>query len=292
MAHTLGNLALGIDVGGTKTALGVVDVQTGVIHARASLATPQPFAGTDFLAEIVAAALALDPTCALPVGLGLCELVTRDGVIASGWRVRWQTGDVRAAFARWPSFALEADVRAAARAEAMFGAGRGHAHWIYANAGTGIACCLMADGAPHLGVSGLGMAWGMSPADLTSKAGSQTIEDCSGGAALLAKAKSVGLPVSSVGELSALADGGDAEANTILTEGGTVLGHGLGALANMLDPQVIILGGGLGMASAAYRRAVEAGIDACLWPAARPRPPLIPARCGSDAGLIGAALIA
>jgi glucokinase len=290
MGRTSGILALGIDVGGTKTALGVVDCATGRSHRSVTLATPQPKASAAFLSEVAAAAFELDPKHALPIGLGLCELVTGAGTIASNWRINWQSTDVHAAFKDWPSIAIDADVRAAARAEAAFGAGRGLSHWIFANAGTGIACCLMVNGKPHVGASGLGMAWGMSPADTTSNAGGPSIEDCSGGAALLAKAKSVGLTASSVGELSALADGGSAEAQALLAEGGAVLGRGLGTLANMLDPEAIILGGGLALASAEYRSALVQGIAHSLWPKDRTMPRVLTAGNGAAAGVTGAAL--
>jgi glucokinase len=284
------SLALGIDVGGTKTALGIVDTATGAIVCRETLATPHPLAGSRFLSEVAEAAARLDHQRRCAVGLGLCELVTVDGVISSSWRIKWSSQEVLAAFDRWPSIAIDADVRAAARAEARFGSGRDLKHWIYANAGTGIACCLMVDGTPHFGASGLGMAWGMSPTALAGESPSATIEDLSGGAALLKAAGQLGSAATSISELAVEAERDNAQIAALFASGGNTLGRGLGTLANMLDPEAIILGGGVALASAAYREGVSAGLNEAVWPFDRRRPPILIAAIGQDAGLLGAAL--
>jgi glucokinase len=284
------SFALGIDVGGTKTALGIVDTATGAIIRRETLATPHPQAGSGFLAEVAEAATRLDEQRKCAIGLGLCELVTTEGVISSGWRIKWSTQEVLAAFDLWPSTKIDADVRAAARAEARFGAGRGLKHWIYANAGTGIACCLMVDGAPHLGASGLGMAWGMSPASLAGESPVATIEDLSGSAALLKAAGQLGSAATSISELAVEAERDDTQVAALFLSSGTTLGRGLGTLANMLDPEAIILGGGVALASAAFREGVSGGLNEAIWPFHRQRPPILIAAIGQDAGLLGAAL--
>ncbi|HVM10955.1 MAG TPA: ROK family protein, partial [Actinomycetota bacterium] len=86
---------------------------------------------------------------------------------------------------------------------------------------------------------------------------------------------------------------GDPEAAAIVREVGRRLGEGLAGLVNILDPEAVVVGGGvaelgealLGPAREAFALAVEA-------PEHRPEVPILPAALGSDAGAIGAALLA
>jgi glucokinase len=70
------------------------------------------------------------------------------------------------------------------------------------------------------------------------------------------------------------------------------LGALLGLLVNMLDPQAILLGGGLGLAPGLYRDRLAAAARAHVWADACRGLPILPAALGADAGLIGAALAA
>jgi glucokinase len=103
-----------------------------------------------------------------------------------------------------------------------------------------------------------------------------------------------GDPRRATGELvTEAARDGDAAAVEILTTVARRLGEGIAGLVNVLDPEVVVLGGGVGEAGdlllgplrEAYLAAVE-GADV------RPEVPIVPARLGNDAGAIGAALLA
>jgi glucokinase len=146
-------------------------------------------------------------------------------------------------------------VRAAALAEARFGAGRGSRHFVYVTAGTGIAHTLVIDGRPMPGAHGAALILGAPP-----------VERLASGRALAG-------------------DAGHVE------QAGAALGQALAFLAHALDPERIVLGGGLGR-DPAYRGAVEAGLRRWLEPPAHTAVPLVPARLGVDAGCIGAALYA
>jgi glucokinase len=86
---------------------------------------------------------------------------------------------------------------------------------------------------------------------------------------------------------------GDPAARGILAEVGHRLGEGIGGLVNILDPELVIVGGGaaeagdllLEPARMAFRMTVEA-------PDHRPEVPIVPAELGTDAGVIGAATLA
>lgn len=289
-------LAIGVDVGGSKASVGIVDTADGRIVGRLDIATPPvEETGDAFLAVVAEAARELAARhsgASVPAGIGICELVDIGGEILSGHRVRWETSDVRSAFAFAADVAIEADVRAAAIAEAEFGAGAGLRHWIYANAGTGIATVLMDGRAPYLGAHGRGVAMGMSLAELRpSGQVSPTIEDIAGGAGMLLRAREAGLTVARIADLIDRANAGHELERAILTEGGHVFGRALALLANSLDPEAVVIGGGIAAAGPDYVTACCKAFDSSVWYARDGIPALVPARFGSESGLIGAALV-
>ena len=144
--------AVGIDVGGTKIAAGVVDLESGTIGERRHLPTRPERGGSAVLDDCAALAHDLGGG-ELPVGIGLCELVDLAGRAASADTIDWRGLDVARAFDA-PRFALESDVRAAALAEARFGAGAGRSPFLYVIVGTGASACLVVDGAPYAGARG------------------------------------------------------------------------------------------------------------------------------------------
>ena len=126
-----GRFALGIDVGGTKIAGGIVDLATGAVTARRQVPTDYARGGAAILADTVALARDLQDEArrlglsVAALGLGVAELVDRQGRVFSDHRIRWSGFDVAGALGAVLPTTVSADVRAAALAEARFGAGRG-----------------------------------------------------------------------------------------------------------------------------------------------------------------------
>jgi glucokinase len=145
-------LAVGIDVGGTKIAAGLVDVERGEVVRSEREPTRPERGGAAVLADCAALAARLGHD-GVPVGVGICEVVDRDGQLATAETIDWRDLDVPAAFGGIP-VALESDVRASALAEARFGAGRALESFLHVIVGTGAAACLVLDGRPHLGEHG------------------------------------------------------------------------------------------------------------------------------------------
>jgi len=259
------SLAVGIDVGGTKVAAGVVDVETGRVVERRQVATHAERGGTAVLAECAALALVLGGG-ELPIGIGLCELVSLDGRPASADTVDWRSLDVAAAIPG-PRVVLEADVRAAALAEARFGAGRDRSSFLFVICGTGASVCLVVDGEPYAGANGHAITLGAPP-----------VEETASGKALAAAA---GVErAEDVLEKPLFAE--------LVDEAAGALAQVLAVLANALDPELVILGGGLGSAPA-FRSRVEAAFRPLVaYPSTPPLElvgPSVP-----DGGIVGAAL--
>jgi glucokinase len=255
-------VALGVDVGGTKIAAARVDVARGaVLEARRRPTAPAR--GPD--AVLADCRALVDELGGGTVGLAVCELVGPDGRVRSAETVDWRATDLLETFD-----AVESDVRAAAVAEARFGAARGEPDFLYVSVGTGISHCLMVDGRPRLGVRGSAIG-----------TGAPLVEQWSGGLAL---ARRSGHATAE----EALADPGAAD---VVEEGARRLGLVLAALVNALDPGALIVGGGLGLVDG-YRARVEVALRAAIYDTEARNLPLLPAALGADAPVIGAALAA
>ena len=245
--------AVGIDVGGTKIAAGLVELETGAVMRRVRQPTRPERGGAAVLADCAAMAAELGAGD-VPVGIGICELVDLDGRVASAETVDWRGLDVVAAFGAAP-VTIESDVRAAALAEARFGAGAGLPCFVHAVVGTGASACLVVAGRPYRGARGNAIVLGAPP-----------VEEIASGAALAA-----------ADDLSAAA------------EAAAAIGRVLAVIVNALDPAAVVVGGGLGSSPGFVDGVAAALRPAVWWPATRELA-VVATALGDDGGAIGAAL--
>lgn len=290
--------AVGIDVGGTKIAGGIVELASGRVLARRQLATDYHRGGEPVLADVSAMAAGLVAEAAgqgldlAGLGIGVAELVDAGGRVFSDYRIKWRNLDVAGAIAPvvGPTpVCLTADVRAAALAEAQYGAGRGVEDFYYVTIGTGVSGVLVQGGRPYAGSRGAALVIANGQTRLRCRACGQittTIaEDIASGPGLAA-AWGKGERAEDV---LAAAEAGDAEAIEVIDTAAQELGRILALLANSLDPARIVLGGGLGSAPGIYFEALCSAIRAGLWQEDIRDLPIVQSSIGPDAGLIGAA---
>jgi glucokinase len=88
----------------------------------------------------------------------------------------------------------------------------------------------------------------------------------------------------------ALAASGDAEARAVVESAGAALGAAIAQLVNVLDPEAVVIGGGLGSVEGLYRKSLQAALHEYVWSDLHRDVPLLSARLGNDAGVIGAAM--
>jgi glucokinase len=166
--------------------------------------------------------------------------------------------------------------------------------------GTGISCCLVQDGKPYAGARGGALVFASSPLTTTcTECGAElhpVLEEFASGPALTrrfnasaASTASGAGPAENCEAVIAAAASGDETASEIVRTGAEALGVGVAWLANTLDPEAVIVGGGLGVAGGLYWDHFVASARRHIWAeAARPLP-IHKASLGADAGLIGAA---
>jgi glucokinase len=192
---------------------------------------------------------------------------------------------------------LENDANCAAWGEARFGAGRDRDDIVMITVGTGIGGGIILDG--HLVRGGFGI--GAEPGHmnvvrdgLPCGCGQRGCwEQYGSGTALHRRAAELGYQGEGGAHLTAAAHAGDRAALEAFAEVGQWLGRGLASVAALLDPRLIIIGGGVSEAGELILQPVREAFDACL-PATSERPHAVieAAILGGDAGMIGAADLA
>jgi glucokinase len=294
------DLAIGVDVGGTKTALALVDPGSGETLAHEEFATP-PLArtGAAFIEEIARYVSRLKDHAAQmgrdagSIGIGLCEIVDREGHIASSHRIDWMEPHILKPLSDIAPVRLAADVRAAGYAEARLGQGKGRGHWLFVNAGTGIVSVLMKGDLPYEGAHGRALALGMSPACFVvhGEEAEPTVEDLAGGAGLAAAGQKAGLAGVTARDIIARAAKGAAEEGALARRAGTVFGRAVAFLVNTLDPEAVVLGGGLVSEPSPYLDATITEARRYIYGSLDRELPIVTATLGPRAGVIGAALL-
>ncbi len=204
---------------------------------------------------------------------------------------------------------LANDANAGGLAEARFGAGKNARSLLYVNVGTGIGGAIVLGGRIHVGATSTAGEIGHcvvlpeGPECTCGKRG--CLEALSSGSALARRAKELlaqdDAPASALRELPAeeftgravgrAAVEGDTLALQVVEEAARFLGVGIANAVNLLDPEVVVLGGGVPEMGEVFFRPMRRSFEAEVMPSAA-RTPVVPAELGYDAGVIGAAAVA
>jgi glucokinase len=307
--------ALGIDIGGTKVAGGVV-APDGTVLDTARRATPgSSVAETeDAVADVVEELAARHGGPLVGVGVGAAGWFDRTGdtVLFSphlAWRNSSLRKDLEARLQRPLWVGNDAD--AAAWAEYRYGAARGADLALMITLGTGIGGGIVMDGRLQRGAHGVAGEWGhmrVVPGGRLCACGNRGCwEQYASGTALGQTAREVALtspaaaasllervdcrPELLTGEhVATAAAGGDPLALELVTEVGTWLGQGIADLSAVLDPGVVVIGGGVGvLGEMVLGPARDRLTHALPGRGFRPGPRVVAAELGPQAGLVGAA---
>lgn len=293
--------AIGLDVGGTKIAGALVRPDGAVLHEVIRPSPGERGARDPGLAvtRAVAADLAAHAQTAgvqvLALGAGFPEYVDAAGRLTSREVMGWteQPASVLAGVVPGRPCVVAADVRCGALAEARLGAGAGLADLLYVSLGTGLSCAVVRDGVPVPGRRGEAIALGeLEVSARVDPAWTGTLEAYASGEGIRTRYRAAtGADPGGTREVTECAAAGDEIARELLAGAGRAIGRALAGLVAVLDPDAVVLGGGLGSAAGPLHDALEETLAAGT--ASRPEPPpLLTARLGARAGVVGAALTA
>jgi glucokinase len=311
-------LVLGADIGGTKIAAGLVD-RHGVIRRQnrtPMVAAGEPAEGLAAVCGAIEALLSNGGARPKIDAIGICApgpLNPETGVIINPPNLPiWQNyalGDqLRSRFA--VDIKIDNDANAAALAEAKWGAGRGYRNVFYATIGTGIGTGIVFDQKIFHGKTGAAGEGGHVGVDIhgpicnCGKRG--CIETLAAGPAIARRARQklseypnsvlremcAGNPQSLTSHMVAKAYGmADQAAREVMNETINLLAYWLGNIIDLLEPDVILIGGGASLMLVPFLEEIRARWKgACLNPAPL-NIPLLPAHYGEDAGIAGAAAL-
>lgn len=309
--------AIGVDVGGTRVAAGLVE-RKGRIVKEARTLTPReagPFAIVDAIIDLIedVSSSGVHPAEIAGIGVGLpaqidflkqsvefCTNLPLTGVDMRSLimsRVRH-------------SVTIDNDSNCAGIGESRFGAGKNVRDFVMITLGTGVGGALFLSGEPYRGSRGLGAEIGHVVVDLDGPpcpcGGTGHLESFVGRPALAARGREAarafrahilreaagGDPEQITAEhMIEAALAGDEDARTILLEAGEVLGRALVGIVNLLNPRLIIVGGGVGESCGFLVERAAEMIDVEAL-AGRRDVRVVQAELGNDAGMLGAAALA
>ena len=294
----MAELAIGIDVGGTKIAAGVIDRDGHILHR---VERPTPTKSRDEFLELldeIVDELRGDGVAAL--GFGLPSTIDqRTGRVVGSVHVPLADFDFRdhAADRFSVPVALDNDGNAAAIAEWKIGAGKGSSHMVMLTLGTGVGGGLILDGKPYSGFVGAGaeighmvLEYGGAPCSGNCTGHGHFEQVSSGGAADRIAVELLG-PEATGRELVGAAREGHQEALEAVREIGRKLGAALGSLVNIFNPEVIVIGGGFSQARDLFLEPALEAMRVEALPPGRDFVRVVPALLGPDAGLVGAGFV-
>ena len=294
-------VTIGVDLGGTKTAAGLVAAD-GTVLRRVSAPTPAASGPQSVLRTIVDLAISLtdsapDVIAGCGIGAaGVIDPVSRTVKFATnslpGWTGTRLGAEIEDRLGM--PVATVNDVHAHAIGEAVHGAGRGERTVLVIAAGTGIGGALVIDGVLQSGRHGAAGHYGHVPAAEAAGlactcGGVGHLEVIASGPAILAAyLRRGGAAAGDTQEIFARADAGDALAAEVIAVAAAALGRTIGGLINSVDPDVVIVGGGLAAAGRRWWDAVEGQarteamglLAGCL---------IVPTSLGADSAIVGAA---
>ncbi len=315
-------LVIGVDIGGTKVAAGIVDASGKILT---QLRKPMPandgaeagFKAVTSAIDSLLAGEAADPQAQVKA-IGICApgpLDPKSGVVLNPpnlpcWRnfpLAARVGEVYSVPVK-----VDNDANAAALAETIWGAARGYRYVFYATVGTGIGTGIVFDGRIYHGHTGAAGEGGHVTIDyrgplcpcgkhgcievlaagpaIALRARTHAAADPARGAALLgfAQGKTESVTSEIVGQTYAA---GDVLAREILQETAELLTVWLGNIVDLFDPDVLVVGGGVAAMLNPFFGEIKRLLPSwCVNPRAS-EIPLVLAHYGADAGIAGGAAL-
>jgi glucokinase len=288
-------LVIGVDVGGTKILSGIVD-RDGNVLSRELVESPDA-SEERVLAALVESIESLLDDRVRAIGIGVPANLDRETRnVLRATNLPLDDFDlveyVRARFGL--PVGIENDAGAAALAEWKLGAGRGVSNLVLLTLGTGVGGGIVLDGALYRGWAEIGhmVVLAGGPSCQGNCHGRGHLEALASGTAADRVARELFGEEADARELIERARAGDEAASARIDEIAGYLGMAIGSLANLFDPEVVIVGGGFGEAAEdlLLERAQAVAREEALSPADS-RLRVVSAELGTDAGLIGAGLV-
>src|SRR5215471_18409615 len=316
------SFVIGIDIGGTKVAAGLVDGSAQIRSQTRSPMVPDGDAAAG-LAAVLSAVNTLSPSSdngeqRSITGIGICSpgpLDPETGIVINPPNLPcWRNFPLATEIAQiyGVPVKIDNDANGAALAEARWGAGRGYRNVFYITIGTGIGTGIVLDGHIYHGRTGAAAEGGHLSIDYRGpqcRCGKRgCIEAFVSGPAIAQRARTKLIALRGVrstlldlaqGNIEAITSdmvdkanaAGDAVAREILLETVELLSLWLGNVVDLLEPDVVIMGGGVATMLSPFFDDIRDRLPRCCINTRCHEIPLLHAHYGADSGILGAASI-
>lgn len=292
---------LGIDIGGTKISAAVVDTDGRLLTEPVITPTPAADGAEAILRAALGVALIARERCgveARSAGVGSAGVIDGKGVVISATDVLpgWTGTPLAARLSEGLGLPVTAlnDVHAAAVGEARAGAAAGYRRVLVVTVGTGIGGAFLSNNELDLGPGRIAGSIGHLPITRCE------VRTCSCGVGGHAEAYASGPAIErayremvgntlGLRQIARLRKQGDPAATHVIDQGAAALGEALAAAANLLDPDCIVIGGGVAQLGAALFDGASRAYRSTVLPPAR-GVPITRAALGPVATIVGAAL--
>ena len=235
---------IGVDIGGTKTSIGIVDIKSGKILKKISIPSKKNANDKKNLDYIISQTLSLAKNSSIKkIGIGVPELINNKGIIKGSYNFKWHNKNLAQYFPKNFLVKVDSDVRCHLRAEKFYGHGKKNNNFIYVNIGTGLSYSHYKNNRIYSGANGFAIHFASSKISLydpkNEKKVSLTPEGLYSGNAImqyLIKTKSTKKKSKYLNNIS------------------ESLASLIGNLINSVDPGLIVLGGGVVLNNSEFRK--------------------------------------
>jgi len=309
-------LAIGVDVGGSNIRAALANCEGEFLErSQVSTDTSSPEGPVLQILDLVhelerKANVAIGQL--VGIGVGVPGVAKLDGAVWAPNLPGWADFPLKARLQESLPIPLvvENDRITAVLGETWLGAARGAKNAVFLIIGTGIGAGILVDGRPYRGHSGVAGAVGWLAVDreereeyrkvgcLEARAAGPAIARKAveriqrGAAATILDLANGDVDAVTAEVVAQAAEQGDPEARAILREVGTELGIAVAAIVSMLNPEVVVVGGGVGKAFSLLRESLSEAIATWAQPLAARSVRVVPSALGEDAGLLGAIRLA
>lgn len=307
---------LGLDIGGTKLAVGVAEADGRVLSLVRQM-TDREARPADFVTILAAMAReACDTAGVVPAAAGICyggpvnyaKQTTVTCHHLAGWEDVPLTAMVRRELGI-DRVVMDNDGNAAALAEQMFGAGRGHRELFYLTVSSGIGGGVIIGGCIYRGATSMAGEIGhtvVEPGGAACTCGRRgCLEAMASGWSIARRAEEAVAAGRAAGsglgklrgkieahDVARLAAAGDRLAGELLEETADYLGRGISAAVNILNPSIVVLGGGVGKSGECLFAPLRAAVDRYALKENAAAVTVAPAGLGDAAGVLGGVALA
>ncbi len=275
------NNVVGIDIGGTKTSIGLVNLRNGKVIEKITFPSKTFQNDEKNLKNIVKKTIDFNKKLKFKkIGIGVPELINNNAIIKGAYNFKWNNKDLKKYFPKKYTIAIDSDVRNHLRAERFYGYGKNKKNYIYINVGTGLSYSHYKNNQIYSGANGYAIHFASSKITLYNPKNNKKIslvpEDFYSGKSII---KFQNKYKSNVQKLKYLNNVADSLASLI------------GNLINTTDPNMIVFGGGVILNNRNFKTFLFKNLKKYIISTDSKKIKIYLTKLKEDTGLIGAAAL-